>query len=84
MSDTRSEYQMRLLTPGEAWDIYVGDQSPDEFLLRGIGAGALDLDEAISTYVDEAPMCEGLTEMTRTELFGKLHAHARTQLAVYA
>jgi hypothetical protein len=83
MSDARSEYRMRLLTPGEAWDIYVGDQSPEEFLLRSIAAGALDVGEALAYYVEEAPMCADLDEKARDTLFVRLNDHARSQLAVY-
>ena len=50
--DTLSAAAIRNLTPAEAWDAFVGTQTPVEFVKLGGDT---------AHYVENAPLCEGLT-----------------------
>ncbi len=51
------------LTPSTAWDIYVGEQSPTEFM-----AGHTDIGDATTEYVEGAQNCEDLTHGEQFDL----------------
>ena len=50
--DTLSAAAIRNLTPAEAWEAFVGEQTPVEFVKLGGDT---------AHYVENAPLCEGLT-----------------------
>jgi hypothetical protein len=48
------------LDPSEAYDRYVGDQTPDEFMALSIDAGHKTPEEAVSAYIDECAAGMGI------------------------
>ena len=59
----RTATDINALTPGQAWDIYVGSDSPTDYTA-----------EDISRYVRESPLCKGLDEAARDALTAQLQA----------
>lgn len=70
-NDTMSAAAIRNMTPAEAWEAFVGDQTPVEFVKLG---GSTD------DYVENAPLCDGLTiaaqSILRIKLESALNTHA--------
>ena len=58
--------QIKAMTPGQAWEMFVGDQPPADFVACG---GDVD------TYADESPMCDDLDDAARDTLACRLYEH---------
>lgn len=56
----------------ETWEVFVGDQSPAEFLAFSTAPTAA---EAVAAYVAEGPLCADLDAAEREEVARRLLAH---------
>jgi hypothetical protein len=60
-----------VMTPKEAWELYVGSQSPHEFAELSEG----DVDRAVRDYVCGCQTCEDLTALERAHVAHLLRQH---------
>lgn len=74
-NDTMSAAAIRNMTPAEAWEAFVGDQTPVEFVKLG---GSTD------DYVENAPLCDGLTIAAQSILRIKLDTYIESALNTHA
>jgi len=65
---------MNEITPNEAWDTFVGEQSTAEFLAC---SETSDPEVAVREYADGHPFFVGLGEDEREEVFALLAEHIR-------
>ena len=63
------------LTPNEAWEIYVGDQSPQEFVDFADLTDDRNLTAALVDYVTSSPACEDLSSAERDQVAELLARH---------
>ncbi len=66
---------IRDMTPAEAWEGFVGDQTPVEFVKLG---------GSTAHYVENAPLCEGLTIAAQSILRIKLDTYIERELNAHA
>lgn len=50
---------MSTMTASEAWDNYVGEQTPAEFLSESRAKGLTTIEDAVAAYVEEYPRTTG-------------------------
>ena len=80
MTPERTAFEIRRLEPPDAWDIYVGEQTPADFLAGYPHEGGPGDDEvaayaACRDYVNGSPLCAGLDRDARNDLCDKLYAY---------
>lgn len=66
---------IRDMTPAEAWEGFVGDQTPVEFVKLG---------GSTAHYVENAPLCEGLTIAAQSILRIRLDTYVERELNAHA
>lgn len=66
---------IRDMTPAEAWEGFVGNQTPVEFVKLG---------GSTAHYVENAPLCEGLTIAAQSILRIKLDTYIEKELNAHA
>ncbi|MEY5061587.1 MAG: hypothetical protein RIS45_1508 [Planctomycetota bacterium] len=66
---------IRDMTPAEAWEGFVGDQAPVEFIKLG---------GSTAHYVENAPLCEGLTIAAQSILRIRLDTYIERELNAHA
>lgn len=76
----RTASEIRRLEPSEAWDIYVGGQTPEDFLTDYPHEGKPGDDQiacyaACRDYVSDSPLCADLDTDARNELCDHLYAY---------
>lgn len=67
---TRNANDIDALSASECWDIYVGDQTIEEFL-----DGGTDLLLDARNYVNDSPLCDDLDAVACEALAAKLAAY---------
>lgn len=76
----RTAFEIRQLDPSDAWDIYVGEQTADDFLTDYPHEGSPGDDEvacyaACRDYVKGSPLCADLDTDARNELCDRLYTY---------
>lgn len=73
--DALSAAAIRNLTPAQAWEAFVGEQTPVEFVKLGGDT---------AHYVESAPLCEGLTVAAQSVLRIKLDLRLAREVNLHA
>jgi len=67
------EIDGKSITASEAWDIYVGEQTPREFMENSAGESVF---RATGEYIDSAENCADLDDESKNNLWRALEAYA--------